>query len=195
MPPSSIKKDTIPTSRRLEVPLLLLNGASEAVSECGLTAKQEMFCRYMTQLNEYFDNATLSYAEAYGYDLNSMSKKAVRDSNDEVVTESEYDRYYDYCSRAGWRLRRNEKIRTRITDLYNDLKRDNIVDEQLMKIILHASKNSDKISAIREYNALQQRITKKLDLTTLGKSINPEDKEKIKTTLMGLLGANKPQNA
>ena len=33
--------------------------------ETGLNPRQELFCRYYTQNDELFGNATLSYAEAY----------------------------------------------------------------------------------------------------------------------------------
>ncbi|RUV40028.1 MULTISPECIES: hypothetical protein [unclassified Mesorhizobium] len=39
-----------------------------------LTQKQELFCRYYTQNRALFGNATHSYAEAYGYDLDKLSR-------------------------------------------------------------------------------------------------------------------------
>jgi hypothetical protein len=45
-----------------------------------LTPQQELFCLYYTKNGELFSNATLSYAEAYGFDLDSQA-------HDDGVTE------------------------------------------------------------------------------------------------------------
>lgn len=181
--------DTTKEGRLIEAPLLLLTGRSEAVTNSPLLSlRQEMFCEYMVQIGDTFDNATLSYAEAYNFDLASMSRDPVYASDGITkLQESEYHNAYDYCSRAGWRLRRSEKINNRIRQLLNELKRNEVVDAVLMQIILNGKKDSDRISAAKEYNALEQRITKKLDLTTKGESLNVEDKSKIEKALEGVL--------
>jgi hypothetical protein len=38
-----------------------------------LTPQQELFCRFYTQNEHLFGNATLSYAEAYGFKLDELS--------------------------------------------------------------------------------------------------------------------------
>lgn len=190
-------KDSIQEGRRLEIPTLLLTGRSEAVVGEKLTLKQELFCYYYTQNPETLLNATLSYAEAYGFDLESMSHEGryvIKENKEKDYIKSEFERYEHYCGVAASRMMRNDRISRRITDLFNETMRDELVDMELMKIIRGNSKNSDKIAAIKEYNALKQRITKKLDLSTLGKSINSEDKGKIKSALLGIFG-NSTQNA
>lgn len=175
-------------SSQQNIPILLLTGRSEAVTGDKLTLKQEMFCLYMVQLGDTFDNATLSYANAYGFDLDSMNKENIYSEDGKTfLRESEYKIAYDYCSSSGWRLRRYEKINNRIIELLNQLKRDVVVDAQLMKIIVNGKKDSDKISAIKEYNSLEQRITKKLDLTTKGESLNIEDRNKVAGAIDSLL--------
>lgn len=158
-----------------------------------LTPQQEVFCRYYTQNDELFGNATLSYAEAYGYDLDNMphddGKFKLKDGTiafeheillmeggkekmkwAEQVEPSTYRRNYDYCSQAGSRLRRNEKIQARCRDLLNDFMVDKVIDARLTQIIMRGSA-SDAINAIKEYNKLRQRIVEKKDITSGGKPI------------------------
>ena len=50
-----------------------------------LNPKEELFCRYYTQNEALFGNATLSYAEAYGYGLDELSKTGVYVENGKLV--------------------------------------------------------------------------------------------------------------
>lgn len=175
-----------------------------------LNEKQELFCRYYTQNNALFGNATLSYAEAYGFDLDTLDKDdgiwefkdgttmTVRDFNvfdlpaeeweslkhqdKRLIKESTYKNAYDNCSQSGSRLLRLVKINLRITELLNEIMTDEVIDARLTKIILHG-KDSDSISAIKEYNALKARIIKKLDLSTMGEKIPGVDLEALATAM------------
>ena len=42
-----------------------------------LNPQRELFCRDYTQNSELFGQATISYAESYGYGLDTLSKEAV----------------------------------------------------------------------------------------------------------------------
>ncbi len=150
-----------------------------------LSQKQEMFCQYYTGPEKTFGNGVYSYAEAYGFNLDTLDQSnAVRDPDThKVITPSDYDRAYNVCGAASWRLLKNVKINTRIVKLLNESMTNDHVDAELIKIIKSAPKPSDRISAIREFNALNQRITKKLDLTTKGESLNFEDRDKINQAL------------
>lgn len=154
-----------------------------------LSQKQEMFCQYYTGPEKTFGNGVYSYAEAYGYDLESLSSSnAIFDPVTlRVITPSDHDRAYNVCGAASWRLLKNVKINNRIIKLLNESMTNESVDAELIKIIKHAPKPSDRISAIREFNALNQRITKKLDLTTKGESLNIEDRIKINSAIDDLL--------
>lgn len=44
-------------------------------NENGLFPKQELFCHYYTMPGDFFGNATLAYAEAYGYKLDTLSQE------------------------------------------------------------------------------------------------------------------------
>lgn len=167
---------------------LLITGKSEAVIGENLTLKQELFCRYYTQNEELFGNATLSYAHAYGIDLDSLSREPTYSEDGKtLLSESEFKRYEHNCGANASRLLRNDRISKRIVKLLNEMMSDEVVDAQLFRIIQSAAKPSDRVAAIKEYNSLKQRITKKLDLTTKGESINLEDRNKVEKALESLV--------
>lgn len=166
-----------------------LEERKETVVGDELSQKQEMFCQYYTGPERTFGNGVYSYAEAYGYDFESLNhSNAVFDPiTFKVITPSDYDRAYNVCGAASWRLLKNVKINNRIIKLLNESMTNESVDAELIKIIKHAPKPSDRISAIREFNALNQRITKKLDVTTKGESLNIEDRNKVAGAIDSLL--------
>lgn len=142
-----------------------------------LTLQQEMFCQYYINNDALFGNATLSYAEAYDYKLDELSteKPVLANNADGTPTEwgdSEYTLAYNTCSACSSKLLRNNKINERVKKLLNELLKDEEVDAELARIIKNG-KDSDKISAIKEYNALKQRIVKKTetDITSKGEKI------------------------
>jgi len=159
-----------------------------------LTAKQERFCINYTQNYELFSNATSSYAEAYGIDLDNASKlDAVyefkdgstlteeeindMDSNEftlkkgKKISNSTYEKLYDYCSKAGSRLRKSGKIQEKCRELLNEFMNDKVIDARLTEIIVSGA-SQDSINAIKEYNKLRQRIVEKKDITSGGKAID-----------------------
>lgn len=156
-----------------------------------LTVKQDMFCRFYTDpmSPDTVLNMTNSYAAAYGYDFDSYSREYPTDATGKIIGKSEWERAQNSCAANASALIRNNKIKERINDLYSEMMNDVSVDRELVRIIFHAPKASDRISAIKEYNALKQRITKKLDLTTKGESLNSEDKNKINNALSKVLSA------
>jgi len=127
-----------------------------------LTPKQELFCQYYCMNEETRFNATQSYALAYGYDLDGASTEVIRDElTDEIVKKSERSRLENICWAAGKMNLRKVKIQERITQLFNQLKQDTIVDREMMKLILQNEDNRAKQDMIKEYNKLMQRITDK----------------------------------
>lgn len=55
------------------------------------------------------------------------------------------------------------KVQDRITELFNELKKDKIVDSEMMKLILQDDDPESKRMMIREYNKLMKRITDKVE--------------------------------
>lgn len=136
-----------------------------------LKAKRELFCRYYTQNDELFGNATHAYAEAYDYKLDTLSQDAIyaeeideetgQKRRGELIEDSAYDKAVHVCAVEGSRLLRSPEIQARITELLNELLADGVVDSQLAKLILQNQDNTSKIAAIREYNKLRGRIIDK----------------------------------
>lgn len=140
-----------------------------------LTPKQEQFCRNYTQIASLFGNATLSYAEAYGVDLDSLDDERpvlAENTEGEPIEWGKSDRQiaYDTCASAGSRLLRNVKVDKRVRVLLNEMLNDEVIDARLMEIILNG-KDQDSIKAIMEANKLKQRIVEKKDITSGGEKI------------------------
>jgi len=136
-----------------------------------LKPQHELFCQLYVKNEELFGNATLCYAEAYNYKLDTLSHEESRDEFGQLIEASEYDRAYNTCSVDGSKLLRNAKVQERITKFLNEMLKDDIVDAQLAKVILQNDKLEPKVSAIREYNKIRQRITEKVDVTSGGERV------------------------
>jgi hypothetical protein len=136
----------------------------EPKPEPPLNPKQELFCRYYAQSGDFFGNATLSYAEAYDYELETLSDEpeyALDAEGKSFSIPNEYDRAYKVCSVEANRLLGNPRVQARITILLNELLKDTVVDSQLAKLIMQDGDNTNKIAGIREYNKLRGRIIDK----------------------------------
>lgn len=134
-----------------------------------LNLKQELFCQYIAKDHELFGNASLSYAEAYEYNLETLDREKPKlQENPVKYGDSEYDKAYNVCSVEGRRLLRNPKVKARVTVLLNELLKDEVVDSELAKTILQGHDLTAKMAAIKEYNKLRSRITpppQKLELS------------------------------
>lgn len=135
-----------------------------------LTPQQELFLIAYTRDGDTFGNASLSYAEAYNYDLENASKENQKDKNGkEILYTSEYDRLIGICASSASRLLRNENIiahkRRMLMRLYDD---DTFSDTRLLEIIKQG-KDADTINAIKVRNDLKQRIVKKLDVNVINR--------------------------
>jgi phage terminase small subunit len=120
-----------------------------------LTPKQELFCQYFASDREFFGNGTESYIEAFDIDLNKKGAYAgARASASRLLTK------------ANILQRINELLETGILN-------DEFVDKQIAFLIAQNAELGTKLGAIKEYNALKQRVTKKLDLTTGGEPFEP----------------------
>ena len=136
----------------------IINVIQEKI-ENKLTLKQEMFCQFYCCNEETRFNATQSYAHAYGYDLETSDTEEIRDEyTGDIIKKSERRRLENICWSSAKTLLRNPKIQERFTKLFNELKKDEIVDREMMKLILQWADNRAKQDMIKEYNKLQQRI-------------------------------------
>lgn len=132
-------------------------------TEKKLNMKQELFCVFITRRGtETFNNATLSYAEAYNYKLDTLSTKVKIDKKGKVVENSPYDRAYNVCSVEGKRLLRNPKINEIIENRLNELYgSENAINARLAKIAFKEEDDAQSLVAIRDINKLRRRLNPK----------------------------------
>jgi hypothetical protein len=161
-----------------------------------LTPQQESFCRYYVENSETRGNATESYGYAYDYKLDELpDDDGIYQGVGKLrkcIQKSTRRKAYDVCSVHGNRLVRSSKIQDRITKLYNELLRDDIVDRELSKVIMQDQERAPKIAAIREFNKLKQRITDKVDLTTKGESLAAVNETQLERIARRLLNGGAP---
>lgn len=111
-----------------------------------LNKKQKLFCEYFASDREFFGNGTQAYIEAYNIDV---SKKGA----------------YASARTNAWRLLTNADILAYINELLESaVLNDEFVDKQIAFLISQNADFGSKMAAIKEYNALKQRITKKLNV-------------------------------
>jgi len=118
-----------------------------------LNPKQEQFCKIYATEKEFFGNGVESYLEVYDIDKTKPH-------------------WYKTACVAASQLLSNVKVCARINDLLEEGGlNDQFVDKQLQFLITQHSEFGAKIAAIREYNKLKQRITEKIDHTTMGEKM------------------------
>lgn len=121
--------------------------ATQDVGNAGLNPKQEMFCQLYATDREFFGNGVQSYIEAYNIDLTKRGA-------------------YNVAKANAFRLLTNADILKRINELFEAHGlNDTFVDKQLEKLIVQDADFKSKLGAIKEYNSLQQRVTRKLELS------------------------------
>ena len=135
-----------------------------------LSLKREMFCRYISQNATLFGNGTLCYAEAYGYNLEELSRddakyewKGRGKKRERVCVEpSSFDKAYNVCAVEAARLLRNPKILERIRELLNEILKNDVVDARLAEHIMQQNDGDRSLRGIAEYNKLRGRIIDKV---------------------------------
>jgi hypothetical protein len=159
-----------------------------------LTPEQEKFCRNYTQNKEFFSNATLAYADAYGFDLDAQAKDDAQyqnrngevyaeyefDENGRIneidkrkckkIQESSYQRMYNNVATYASKTIKKMHIQKRCRVLLNEMLNDEVIDARLAEIILKGN-HADSLRALQEYNKLRQRIITKIDHTSKGNEI------------------------
>ena len=110
-----------------------------------LTIKQQKFCKLYTTDREFFGNGVRSYAEAYDINLKLPGQ-------------------YNYARAAASRLLTKDNILSYINELLDVVLNDVHVDKQLAFLITQNADFGSKLGAIKEYNALRERIKSKLQL-------------------------------
>lgn len=136
-----------------------------------LKPQHELFCQLYVKNADLFGNATMCYAEAYGFKLDELSDDRPIDNMGKETGKSAREAAEATCAVNGSKLLRNAKIQDRVTLLLNEMLKDEVVDAELAKVILQKENPAAKMTAIREYNKIRQRITEKVDLTSGGEKV------------------------
>lgn len=111
-----------------------------------LTLRQEKFCQLYALDIEFMGSWVMAYAEAYWMDKTSST-------------------WYNTAKTNASRLLSNANIYGRINDLLEEAwLNDQFVDKQLLYVISQQSDITNKVSAIKEYNKLKQRVTDKMEV-------------------------------
>lgn len=130
----------------------------EKENEFWLTPKQELFCQYYVKNKSTFGNGTISYAMAYGFDLDNADRTLkLNEGGNPIPKSSEYDKMANGCAVSASQLLRNFKIDARNITLLNELLRDEVVDSELSMVIRQKRQLGDKMRAIQEYNKMRGR--------------------------------------
>lgn len=142
--------------------------------------QQELFCELYVNNDRTFANGTLSYAEAYGYDLLTADRTPQKDEHgNDIKFSSDYHRMENTCSVGGSRLLANMQINARVNELFRLSMTNETLDAELMKVVKQNYKIDAKVSAIKEGNKLKQRIVERLDHTSAGLPITIQVSEAV----------------
>lgn len=111
-----------------------------------LNIKQELFCKlYVSEDRNFFGNWTSCYIEAYQIDTSKRNA-------------------HNVAAVGAYHLLRNPNITDKINSLLEEWwYNDQFVDKQTLFLITQHADFSAKMNAIREYNRIKQRVTKKIE--------------------------------
>lgn len=125
-----------------------------------LTPEQEFFCKLFTTPGFTFKHNTFSYAEAYDYVLPQKEDGTVD------INSSEYKACKANGARLMWVPGIREQIQKNLLENFNE----KTADSRLQEIIIEG-KDGDSIQAIKIFNDLKQRITKKVDVNVTARPL------------------------
>lgn len=130
-----------------------------------LLPKQELFCQlYLRGDKRQFGNATRSYIDAYGIDIDVRNE-------DWSPNKEQNKKNYDVARATGTENLAKPHIKARMKEILKETFNDEDIDDELSKIIKQDNDLGSKLSAIKEYNRLKERVIEKppvslsLDLT------------------------------
>jgi len=180
------KKDKIPCEiekvldNPTKIALSVDNVRDEPIGET-LTPRQQRFCELYALDREFFGNWVQAYLEIYDVDTSKPG-------------------WYKTACASSSRLLSNAKVFNRINDLLESSGlNDSFVDKQLLFLLSQQDDKWAKMAAIKEYNSMKQRITKKIELEsqwetskkgfydTMKNKIDSMNTEELNTVLQDLL--------
>lgn len=134
--------------------------------------QQELFIKWYTTPGDTFCSGLHSYAMAYDYELPRRNDNSIDTNSSE----------YNSCKANASRLLFNDAIRDAIRDELLQQFNDKTADAKVAEI-MQRGRDGDALQAVKIYNELKQRITKKVDVTTQGRPLSGlTDEELLKLT-------------
>ena len=127
-----------------------------------LNPNEKMFCQLYFRSGEFFGNGTWSYIRAFDFDIPLVARSYLTNKQ-----KKQYDVARDGSSRLlakACLIKEGDKI---LKSTFNAM----AVDKELNKVITQDKDRVSKVMAIKEFNQLQNRIQKKIDLTSKGEKI------------------------
>ena len=118
-----------------------------------LKPAEEAFCQLYANSSEYFNNATLSYAVAYNYNL------------DDILDKDEYQTKYNSARVLGSKILTKVYIRERVSQILRENLTNDKIDEELSWVAKQRKDLGAKMRAINEHNKLKGRIEEKMKHT------------------------------
>lgn len=161
------------------------------LKDSSLNIRQETFCQLYAGFGEKscLNNGTLSYIQAYSIET-ATSRMLRKWKGKKYPAYWDYEMGYKSARVSAHDLLTKPNIRARIYQLFKLLFSADVVDSELLSVILQDGDAQAKVAAIREFNNLKGRITKKLKLSGAIKSnLSPDrlreiakfiSKEKVK---------------
>lgn len=135
-----------------------------------VTPQQEIFIKVYTTPGDTFCNGTYSYAVAYDYEL-------PRKPNGDVdITSGEYLSCKANSSRLMLNVNIRDMIRGELLEQFNEKTADAKVSE-----IMQRGRDTDALQAVRIFNELKNRVTKKVDVTVAARPLAALTDEELKT--------------
>jgi len=133
-----------------------------------LTPQQEQFVINYTTKGEMYSNATKSYANAYDFNLPKKDDGTVDIKSNDYAT----------CNSCATRLIQSASIQKRLQEIYLAMLNDASIDARLSEIA-HKGNEANSIQAVKIYNDLKQRITKKIDITSANRPLGALSDEEL----------------
>jgi len=134
-----------------------------------LNINQELFCQlYAGGKSEYFGNGVWCYILAYKRDVPLISYSQLNETQKKI---------YDKAKADASELLTKGNIADRCNELIDSLIKDDVVDRELTKVIMQNDELSAKVSAIKEYNQLKNRLKQPENQTVINIFSDEQAKE------------------
>lgn len=139
------------------------------------TPQRKLFAKFYTTKGSTFSNATQSYAAAFDLDIEPKWDE----EKQEFVREGQIASNYNNAKVNGCKLLTSPAVRTMVNNYLMEQLNDVTADSRLNEILI-GGKDSDSINAIKVYNELKGRVTRKVDVSVAARPYSGLTDEELK---------------